>query len=857
MIGTFLRNRFHDEGSARPSDRRDGGPGTAGAMPVRSCDRRRATRRGRRGVASVLAMMFLVIFGSLAAVMAVVAQGNLRTAQSHLQVNRSMSAAETGLTFASRRLLAAANRFVVEKGTIDEGFADDLWFGTWDAGDGDVVVLPPEGFEEDTPATSLVTALLNAHAADEHGVILNPGDELLPDVDELGKLVARPIALSEAEGSPTFQLSYEPLADGRFVRVVSVGRDGDLTRTLRQDFQIVKHLDAAIISPNRIMVGKNVHIDGPIGTRYGETAGDLEADNGHPLVMRSDFLDLDPELDERIQAMVDALALNDVDGDNRLRPGHPGEQEGLVESYMTDVNGDGYVDDYDLWVGFYDDNANGQIVYDADKAFGAGHGSLTEEFSGIDEQLAVLIDRMNPDRDGDGDTDSQDTILGYDDGIVDNLDEYAKVRGHLLFKADVELWEGAQGGASYQNFVNGPVAPTELETAPVEFEVEDTRLYDLTPEDFADAQDALKIAAQDGQPFASQLASQLGGDPASHVWSDHLTDPDYLRQSIGLWEQMPAGSPGFYDWYQRPVYKNMTFVNVTIPYDAYNPGGGYEFIEGTTPRYGNGLFVDCTFIGAVYIQTCPDNEHVNWNYLGTKEKIDGNYVDKYDVENWEPVLMMEYDPTSPGEDPVYDTKPFSNNIRFHDCTFIGSVVTDPATELTHVRNKIQFTGNTVFTLEESAIDELGLDEATEQQAKEAFEDNLAELEKSSLMAPNFSVDVGNFENADEKVELQGTIVAGVMDIRGSAEVVGTLLMTYKPVANEGPLYYGGSVAAFNTTLGYFGPEDGDGEGSDPSSEVGFGNITLRYDPDIPLPDGIMAPIKVKVVAGTYAEGAAE
>ena len=59
---------------------------------------------GRRGVASVLAMMFLVIFGSLAVAMAVVAQGNLRTADSSLKVSRAMSAAETGIVFATSRL---------------------------------------------------------------------------------------------------------------------------------------------------------------------------------------------------------------------------------------------------------------------------------------------------------------------------------------------------------------------------------------------------------------------------------------------------------------------------------------------------------------------------------------------------------------------------------------------------------------------------------------------------------------------------------------------------------------------------------------------------------------------------------
>ncbi|MCZ6492907.1 MAG: hypothetical protein O6933_02395, partial [Planctomycetota bacterium] len=79
-------------------------------------------------------MMFLVIFGSLTAAMAVVAQGNLRTADSAMKVSRAMSAAETGLIFAARRLEAESSRFVVEKGVIDDDFGHDLWLGTYNVG---------------------------------------------------------------------------------------------------------------------------------------------------------------------------------------------------------------------------------------------------------------------------------------------------------------------------------------------------------------------------------------------------------------------------------------------------------------------------------------------------------------------------------------------------------------------------------------------------------------------------------------------------------------------------------------------------------------------------------------------------
>ena len=63
----------------------------------------------RRGIASVLAMMFLVLFGSLIAAMAVSSTGNIRTANMHLHVMRAMSAAETGLAVAEHRLNEASS----------------------------------------------------------------------------------------------------------------------------------------------------------------------------------------------------------------------------------------------------------------------------------------------------------------------------------------------------------------------------------------------------------------------------------------------------------------------------------------------------------------------------------------------------------------------------------------------------------------------------------------------------------------------------------------------------------------------------------------------------------------------------
>ncbi len=783
----------------------------------------------RHGVASVLAMMFLVVFSSLAAVMAVVSQGNLRTAHSYMEVNRAQSAAETGLSFAARRISEATARFVVEKGDIDSDFADKLWNGTWSISDGTVQILDAT-FNEVPPAASLSEALANAHAADSHNLILEPGDELLPDIDEFGKIIVRPIAVDNSANPATFQLSYTPLADARYIRITSVGTDGDISRTVQADYQIVKHVDAAIISPTRIMIGKNVHVDGPIGSRFGEDPADLDSDHGDPLTMRSDFKYLDANLDTEIDALVNNIAQYDVDNDNRLRPLHPTEQQGLTENYMVDNNGDGYVDDYDLWLGTYDLNADGQIVYNATLAQLAGLGNLTEEFAGIDDQLMNLIDTADADRNQDGTIDSADTTLGYLDGVINNLDNYSKVKGHLLFKTSQSAWEAARNGTDYQTIVQGPIHPG-IEKSAANFSVPDTQLYDLSTADFTNSQNDLKTAALSGLTFNDQLTAQLGEDPATHVWSDDPTNPDYLRPDLGQWEQMPLGSPGFYDWYKRPIYKNMTFVNVKIPMGN------------------NGLFENCTFIGAVYVEIHTDNQSQFWNYLGMKEKSGSNYVDKYDYQNWDPPVEI------PVGNPIYDTKPFSNNLRFNDCTIIGSIVSDAAAQLSHVRNKLQFTGGTQFTLDVNAITtESNLTGQDLQDAIDAFNAAFPDLQKSSLMSPNFSVDVGSFDNNGQKVDLVGTIVAGVLDVRGSADITGSLLMTFKPVEGQGPLFFGGSTDAFNTTIGYFGPSDGDGEGQDPGMGSGFGEINIRYDPNIPMPDGIMIPVKAKFSPGSYHEG---
>ena len=792
----------------------------------------RRTRR-RRGVSSVLAMMFLVIFSSLAAAMAVVAQGNLRTADSYMKVSRAMSAAETGLVFASRRLRSESSRFVVTKGVIDEDYGAAMWDGTYPA-DGSVVVLTPSGYTEASPPAGVAEAILHAHWADIHTITPEPGDSSLPTIDELGTLRARPIALvANADGSPNengpyFRLKYQIVSvpdDAGYVLVTSRGYDQNITRTLQMMFRIDKKIEYALISPSRIMIGKNVRVEGPLGSVYGTESGELDTENGDPLVMRSDFYFLNDTLDNNLDTFFAQVALHDADGDGRIRIYHPTEQLAIAAApgIIVDTDQNEYVDDFDLFMAHYDADNNQAIVYDSFLA-----GGLPVEFD-VDLQLARLIDEANPDRDGiDGPSTPDDIALGWRDGVLDIMDTYAKIRGRLSFAVSFEEWEVANDG-TYQTVVQGTIA-ANLGEAPVTFGATNEELRELTTEMFENAATWYESRVPPGAPATPADFAQVG--------VGGTFEPGDLGNN---WESIPFGAQGAYDFYDRPIYRDMTFTNVRIPMGN------------------NGLYDNCVFIGVTFIETEPQCIDVNWNYAGALEKI----------ETFPPGSgIFTYEPKYPGVEadlngtPVPDTKILSNNIRFHGCTFIGTIAGVKPTEYTHWRNKVQLTGQTRFYIYSEDPDLEGQDDAD---AIRLVIDSmditvLEELRKSSILLPGWSADIGSFTNdqaADPmntpKVKLKGTIVAGILDIRGTADIFGTLITTFRPVTGEGPLFYGGLTDAFNTTIGYFGPADGDGEGTDDVTG-GFGEITLRYDPDALLPDGIPWPIRIDPEPMTYTEG---
>ena len=105
--------------------------------------------------------------------------------------------------------------------------------------------------------------------------------------------------------------------------------------------------------------------------------------------------------------------------------------------------------------------------------------------------------------------------------------------------------------------------------------------------------------------------------------------------------------------------------------------------------------------------------------------------------------------------------------------------------------------------------------------------------------------------SNQTVTLTGTIVAGILDMRGNINLNGSLVTTFQPVSNTGPVM-GNTSPNYNTTIGYFPSSSGDMEEEMPSS--GLGVIKIVYTPGTGLPNGILGPVQMTANTSTYFEG---
>lgn len=157
-----------------------------------------------------------------------------------------------------------------------------------------------------------------------------------------------------------------------------------------------------------------------------------------------------------------------------------------------------------------------------------------------------------------------------------------------------------------------------------------------------------------------------------------------------------------------------------------------------------------------------------------------------------------------------------NNLRFDNCTIKGPIAADNPTAYTHFTNSWEFTGATTFN-------------------------NVAD-DTATIVAPQTNIEMGSFTNpGDAPSTLVGVVVAGNIDIRGQSIVDGSIIVT--------------GDGAGNTTQGWFGPSDAGTDVTTPMPEGGFGRLTIRYNPNRALPDGINVAVDILGDPNTYLEAA--
>lgn len=1096
--------------------------GSAGAAPM----------AGRKGVAAILAMMFLIVFGSLTAAMAIASRGNIATAATNLHVLRAQAAAETGMSIAAARLLDAADRMWVANSDISPDYMWKLWSpdgvnnggfnsatdrvqtgvygpvisGSPNAQDMNIAQTLASSYNLMDPASRLETS--DYHAATTLATLRSRSEFSSADTGRYRATnwVQTPVIRLESRtgGNPArfmgtaYSVLYIPLApraatgnepaqEGNEVRVVVTGYDFSrinrernaanavvmepIKRTIVQDFKLVKRVDQAIVSPSRIMLGKNVQIEGNLGVLYGQQVnGQIRnpADNSpfkfaDPLVMRSDFYGLDLDLDRRLNAFYTALQGFNTTGSGSMEPGVPAgnlenrlrvdsttnansialaesnyQNAGGTESGgFSDVTGDGYIDEFDIFI----------KKYDTTGPAGTPDGRVSPAEFTRDPLLFDLIDSSNPDRNRDniwGFVDlnnngiretnepfldqlngfSADNNLGYLDGYIDRRDRYVKVSGRMMYRVSQSDWNSALAQRTNEglpsqndlrntyNRVQGAIRPREGEAAQT-FGLTENQVPDVQTDSIVSSNNellngtystvnnffaTLQTPANFTVPVGGVTASMNQGsllddlDPSDGAQWDGVPNgsatPDPMASSGAYYERMPYDSRSFYDWYYRPVYRNMVFKNATIPM-GLNP-----------------LFINCWFIGVTRIEAyeanhAPDSGNTNGSILGSAARLWNEYGKMTRTGNNAPVLVnprTRYEtvcagytwatefpelstlsstsiPTSgpdvmlanppldrgdvpvsmrlngggPGTcgqpvqgweglvnplvvpnsgNPVYavgitgidntgrpnrvdvrgkrivSTKWLSNNVRFHDCTFVGSVVSAVPKQYSSARNKIQYTGATRIV---NTPDRIPFDSSLRPYIDDAWGTNLdpdylKSIQKSTMMLPNFSVDIGSFVTASPTlangiVELRGATIAGVLDVRGNASIEGSLLLTFNPKLGEAPMQSMsgdpvGNPALFNATLGYFGDGQGDQEGVDPSQmpTVGgllvagwdtngdglidvtptgpndpgpgagatpvyfnYGRINVKFNPRIGLPNGLRLPLRFDPITTTYRE----
>lgn len=573
--------------------------------------------RFRRGGAAVLAMLFLVLMTTLSVAMFSTATLNVQTSANLSDLDRARAAAESGLRWNEFRLNLLRPSTAV--GSLTASDADALW-------------------------SQLRTSLVN-----DLNALPWPGAGTVSSGDDFVEASGVPL---DSEGT-AFALRIEKLPgystdpddeDYRhFIRVTSTGiANAGSSRETRRSISLTYTLDKkvrfAVIGRVPIQLGRNTIVEGPVAM--------ATASKYPPLLALSDFRHLTPELTARVEEFDAFLKTHPGNWDNRVSVAESGDYNAALAAGFDDVNGDYYIDEYDLFVDAFDGDHDGAVTL----------AEFTNPVTGdpYDADLFAAIDSLGgPQYEGDT------PRSGYNDGQIDNDDLYAKISGQVKLATTSSAWSSnlASSGKTIDDMINGPIAATEAGQAPVRFGAGSSEFIELLPSNFNTSSFKARTGASAGTP--TKTSTLIANTAISAADANGGT----------VVERTPYGSTSWQATYQRPVFRNMTFRNCQIPKGL------------------NALFENCTFEGVTFVEmetnitksngttTTSASDGMTWS----KRMISGSFSNKTTLTS----------ANSHGFNK-------GNNLRFDDCTFRGPIASDVPTAYTHFTNSWEFTGATRF-----------------------------------------------------------------------------------------------------------------------------------------------------------------
>jgi len=548
-------------------------------------------------------MMYLVIFTSLTAAMFAMSSINVQVADNLADVARARAAAESGMRWMQYRFLKM-NRPRTAVGNITPAVAASLW-----------------------PA--IRTAI-----ADDLAGMLDPAER---PVTLVGNTLKTSL-IATGDSNAKFAISITPDdSDARRLRVVSTGTCGAATRSVSMYFLIDKKVKFAIAGKVPIQLGRNVVVEGPVAT--------VTTTKYPPLFSLSDFRSLTASLRAKVDAFQSFCETRHVGYDNRIDVRNTEECAAAQAAGYYDANGDGYIDEYDLFLREFDADGDGAVTREEFTDPTTGRLYDAELFNAIDSLGGPLFE---------GDV----VRVGYQDGRIDNNDGYAKIRGQILLATTEAAWKSKlPSGQTIQDQIKGPISPSVDGAPPVKFAITPADVFDLSPANF------------DTSSFRARTGPENGPTVRTPTLIENavLSAADANGGTVD--ERTPYGSTSYQATYRRPVFRNMTFRNCRIPKGL------------------NALFDNCVFEGVTFVEL--ETNVTNSSGQTTTNPNDGMTYSKRMKSGSFSASTVLTSSNSWGY-------VLGNNLRFNDCTIRGPLAASVRTAYTHFSDSWEFTGATYF-----------------------------------------------------------------------------------------------------------------------------------------------------------------